>query len=107
MSALAARGYTQAIALGSRDYDLTLADDSQRMIEERRPDVIVHLAAVVGGIGANRVHPGSFFYKNLMMGSLLMENARRAGVKRFLSVGTICSYPKFTPVPFHEEELWN
>jgi GDP-L-fucose synthase len=62
---------------------------------------------VVGGIGANRKHPGSYFYGNLMMGSLLMENARRAGVQRFVSIGTICSYPKFTPVPFREEELWN
>jgi GDP-L-fucose synthase len=77
------------------------------MLAERRPEAIVHLAAVVGGIGANRKSPGTFFYQNLMMGSLLMEHARRAGVKRFLSVGTICSYPKFTPVPFHEEELWN
>jgi GDP-L-fucose synthase len=106
-AALAARGYTQVIALGSRDYDLTQSAESRRMLDERRPEVIVHLAAVVGGIGANRIHPGTFFYKNLMMGSLLMEHARHAGVKRFLSVGTICSYPKFTPVPFEESELWN
>ncbi|MBI1798042.1 MAG: GDP-L-fucose synthase [Candidatus Eisenbacteria bacterium] len=107
MAALAARGYARAAAIGSRDYDLTQSADSRRMLDERRPEVIVHLAAVVGGIGANRSHPGTFFYKNLMMGSLLMEHARHAGVKRFVSVGTICSYPKFTPVPFQESELWN
>jgi GDP-L-fucose synthase len=77
------------------------------MLAERRPEVIVHLAAVVGGIGANRRFPGTYFYQNLMMGTLLMEQARKAGVKRFVSVGTICSYPKFTPVPFREENLWD
>ncbi len=107
MTALSARGYAGAAAIGARDYDLTHETPVLRMLEGRRPEVIVHLAAVVGGIGANREHPGSFFYRNLMMGSLLMEHARRAGVRRFLSVGTICSYPKFTPVPFREEELWN
>ena len=107
MSALAAAGHTGAEAIGSRDYDLTLETPVARMLEERRPEVIVHLAATVGGIGANRRHPGSYFYRNLMMGTLLMEQARRAGVRRFVSVGTICSYPKFTPVPFREEELWN
>jgi len=107
MGELASRGYQQATAIGSRDYDLTQSADSQRMVDERKPDAIIHLAAVVGGIGANRLHPGTFFYKNLVMGSLLMEHARNAGVKRFLSVGTICSYPKFTPVPFEEAELWN
>ena len=107
MAALAARGFAGAAALGSRDYDLTHEAQSARMIEERRPEIIVHLAATVGGIGANRKFPGSYFYRNLMMGTLLMENARRAGVRRFVSVGTICSYPKFTPVPFREEELWN
>ncbi len=107
MTALAAQGYTAASPVGSRDYDLTLEAEAARMIAERRPEVIVHLAATVGGIGANRRHPGSYFYRNLMMGTLLMEQARRAGVRRFVSVGTICSYPKFTPVPFREEELWN
>jgi GDP-L-fucose synthase len=107
MAALAARGYTGATPIGTRDYDLTHEAQTQRMLEERKPEVIVHLAAVVGGIGANRRHPGSYFYQNLMMGSLLMEHGRKAGVKRFVSVGTICSYPKHTPVPFREEELWN
>ncbi len=107
MAELGARGYVGAVAIGSRDYDLTHEAQTLRMLEEHQPQVIIHLAAVVGGIGANRKHPGSFFYQNLMMGALLMENARRAGVRRLLSVGTICSYPKFTPVPFREEELWN
>src|SRR5262245_14945083 len=107
MAALAARGHSGAVAVGSRDYDLTREASVVRMLEAHRPEVIVHLAAVVGGIGANREHPGSFFFSNLMMGSLLMEHARLSAVKRLLSVGTICSYPKFTPVPFREEDLWN
>ena len=107
MEALAARGYRNAVAFGAEDYDLTHERDVEKMLAEKKPEAIIHLAAVVGGIGANRLHPGSFFFKNLMMGTLLMEHARRAGVSRFLSVGTICSYPKFTPVPFREEDLWN
>ena len=107
MAALAKAGYSDTIAIGSREYDLTHESNTMRMLTERRPEVIVHLAAVVGGIGANRQHPGTYFYRNLMMGSLLMEHARHSGVRRFVSVGTICSYPKFTPVPFREEELWN
>ena len=107
MAALAARGYRNAEAIGSRDYDLVHEAETRRMLAERRPEVIVHLAAVVGGIGANRLHPGSYFFDNLMMGTLLMEHARSAGVQRFVSIGTICSYPKFTPVPFREEDLWN
>ncbi len=107
MAAFSARGYRNVAAFGVETYDLTHERDVERMIEALKPEAIVHLAAVVGGIGANRLHPGSFFYKNLMMGTLLLEHARRAGVARFLSVGTICSYPKFTPVPFREEDLWN
>ena len=72
-----------------------------------RPDVVVHLAAVVGGIGANQASPGSFFYDNLAMGAMLMEHARRADVTKFVAIGTVCAYPKHTPVPFREEELWN
>ena len=106
MAAFEAHGYRNVSTFGSRDYDLTHEGQVERMIAELEPEVIVHLAAVVGGIGANRLRPGTFFYQNLMMGSLLMEHARRAGVRRFLSVGTICSYPKFTPVPFREEDLW-
>jgi GDP-L-fucose synthase len=105
--ALHTRGYRDVVAVGSRDYDLTHEEQVVRMLGERRPAAIIHLAAVVGGIGANRKSPGTFFYQNLMMGTLLMEHARRAGVRRILNVGTICSYPKLTPVPFREEELWN
>ena len=107
MAALAARGHTRATAVGSAHYDLTHEAEVARMLEALRPEAIVHLAAVVGGIGANRRFPGTYFYRNLMMGAQLMEQARVRGVKRFLSIGTICSYPKFTPVPFREEELWN
>ncbi len=107
MRAMDAQGWRDVVALGSDDFDLTREDDVERMLASLKPAGLIHLAAVVGGIGANRAHPGSFFYANLMMGALLMEHARRAGVRRMLSVGTICSYPKHTPVPFHEEELWN
>jgi GDP-L-fucose synthase len=107
MAALAARGYDHVVAIGARDHDLTHESQTRRMLETFTPEAIVHLAAVVGGIGANRLHPGSFFYQNLMMGTLLMEHARRAGTRRFLSVGTICSYPKHTPVPFREDALWD
>jgi GDP-L-fucose synthase len=77
------------------------------MMEEIRPDTIVHLAAVVGGIGANRSHPGQFFYENLIMGVQLIEQARRHDVAKFVSIGTVCAYPKFTPIPFSEEHLWD
>jgi GDP-L-fucose synthase len=107
MRALDAHGYRDTIGLGSDDFDLTHEGEVARMFESLHPTGIIHLAAVVGGIGANREHPGTFFYQNLMMGTLLMEHARRVGVRRFLAVGTICSYPKFTPVPFREEVLWN
>jgi GDP-L-fucose synthase len=90
----------------SAEYDLTREDDVRRLLVQQRPDVVIHLAALVGGIGANRAAPGSFLYKNLMMGSQLIEHSRLAGVARFVMVGTICSYPKFTPVPFKESDLW-
>src|SRR5262245_7017988 len=106
MRALAARGYRAATTFRSSQYDLVRSADVTRLLDEQVPEAIVHLAAVVGGIGANRKSPGTYFYKNLLMGVQLMERARLAGVKRFLSVGTICSYPKFTPVPFKEEDLW-
>lgn len=77
------------------------------MYEEQKPDSVIHLAAVVGGIGANREHPGKFFYENLLMGLHAMHQAYAQGVKKFVCIGTICAYPKFTPVPFREEELWN
>lgn len=88
------------------DYDLVKESDIQRMIREAQPDVIIHLAAKVGGIGANREHPGEFFYDNLMMGVQLIHNAWKMGVSKFVAIGTICAYPKFTPIPFREEDLW-
>jgi nucleoside-diphosphate-sugar epimerase len=91
----------------SAEHDLVDPAASSRLLQKTRPDVVVHLAAVVGGIGANRARPGEFYYKNLMMGTQLMEQSRLAGVKKFVAVGTVCSYPKHTPVPFREADLWN
>jgi GDP-L-fucose synthase len=88
-------------------YDLKRLSDIRRMYDDMSPDVVIHLAAVVGGIGANREHPGSFFHDNLIMGVQLMEEARLRGVKKFVAIGTVCAYPKFTPVPFREDNLWN
>jgi GDP-L-fucose synthase len=79
----------------------------RKYLAERKPDLIIHAAAVVGGIGANREHPGRFFYDNAMMGIQLIEESRRAGVSKFVCLGTICAYPKFTPIPFREDDLWN
>src|SRR5262245_45946330 len=107
MRALAGRGHRAAKSFRSSQFDLVRPADVARLLDAHEPEAIVHLAAVVGGIGANRKYPGTYFYKNLVMGAQLMEQARRAGVTRFLGVGTICSYPKFTPVPFKEEDLWN
>ncbi|MGH2672151.1 MAG: GDP-L-fucose synthase family protein [Actinomycetota bacterium] len=91
----------------SHDYDLTSESRVQAMYEDSQPDVVVHLAARVGGIGANQRSPGSFFYDNLMMGALLIEHARRRGLEKFVCVGTVCSYPKFATVPFREDDLWS
>ena len=89
------------------DYDLRKLADIDRAIAVGKPDLIIHLAAVVGGIGANRANPGRFFYDNAIMGIQLIEQARLAGVAKFVALGTVCAYPKFTPVPFHEDDLWN
>ena len=89
------------------DYDLVQREDTARALKDAQPEIVIHLAATVGGIGANRANPGLFFYENLMMGVQLMEEARLAGVSKFVAIGTVCAYPKFTPVPFREEELWN
>jgi len=89
------------------EFDLVRAEDIRRCMDLARPTLVLHLAAVVGGIGANQAHPGRFFYENLMMGVQLVEEARLRGVPKFVAVGTICAYPKFTPVPFREEDLWN
>jgi GDP-L-fucose synthase len=91
----------------SSQYDLCREEDVRRLLAQHRPEVVLHLAARVGGIGANRLNPGSFLYANLMMGAQLIEQSRQFGVKKFVQVGTICSYPKFTPVPFKEDDLWN
>ena len=105
---LAARGVSedQLFVVRSRDYDLTRQQDVERLYRDVRPTVVIHLAAEVGGIGANRLHPGRFFYANLAMGLNLIEQARQSQVRKFVQVGTICAYPKFTPVPFREEDLW-
>jgi len=89
------------------DYDLAKMDDIIRMYEDMKPDIVIHLAAVVGGIGANREHPGEFFYKNLMMGVQLIEQGRIRNIEKFVAIGTVCAYPKFAPVPFKEDDLWN
>lgn len=89
------------------DYDLRDLAAIRRMLADARPDIILHLAARVGGIGANRAHPAEFFYDNMMMGVPLMHEAWRAGVSKFVALGTVCAYPKFAPVPFREDDLWN
>src|SRR6202140_2206654 len=103
---LARAGYRNIIAPRSSEYDLRKPQAIASLMREARPQVIIHLAAVVGGIGANRENAGRFFYENLIMGVELMEQARLDGVKKFVAVGTVCAYPKFTPVPFREDDLW-
>lgn len=104
---LRAQGHHDIFVARRRDYDLSRGEDVERLYRDSKPQVLIHLAAVVGGIGANRENPGRFFYENLMMGVQLIEGARIHGVEKFVQVGTVCSYPKFTPVPFKEDELWN
>src|SRR5215468_3253320 len=101
------RGVENIFVPRSKDYDLVRADSIRRLYDDANPDLVIHLAAVVGGIGANRANPGRYFYDNLMMGAQLMEEARLRGVRKFLATGTICAYPKFTPAPFKEDDLWN
>ena len=91
----------------SSDYDLRTQDGIDRALADSRANMVIHLAAVVGGIGANRDNPGRFFYENAIMGIQLMEQARLAGVEKFVTIGTVCSYPKHTPVPFREDDIWN
>ena len=104
---LQASGATEVFVPRSRDYDLRTREAIDRALADGTPDLVIHLAAVVGGIGANRENPGRFFYENAIMGIQLMEQARLAGVAKLVTVGTVCSYPKHTPVPFREEDLWN
>ncbi|UIO44179.1 GDP-L-fucose synthase [Brevibacillus brevis] len=91
----------------SHEYDLRKEHDVNKMLQDFRPDIILHLAAVVGGIGANQKNPGKYFYDNLIMGTQLMEQSRLFGVEKFVAIGTICSYPKYASVPFQEEDIWN
>jgi len=101
------RGYRDVFAPSKKDYDLRYIPDVTRMYEDLRPNIAIHLAARVGGIGANRERPAEFFYDNLMMGVQAMHQAWRFGVEKFVAIGTICAYPKHTPVPFREEDLWD
>src|SRR5712692_1716244 len=101
------RGCQSVFVPRSKDYDLRRGEDIRRAMTDAAPDIIIHLAARVGGIGANRAHPAEFFYDNLMMSVPLLHEAWRTGVSKFVAIGTVCAYPKFTPVPFREDDLWN
>jgi GDP-L-fucose synthase len=101
------RGCQDIFVPRSREYDLVEMESVKRLYREARPDLVIHLAARVGGIGANRANPGKFFYDNLLMGTQMMEQGRLSSIEKFVAVGTICSYPKFTPIPFREEHLWD
>jgi GDP-L-fucose synthase len=101
------RGCKNILVPKIEDYNFVNLPDISRMYDVLKPDIVIHLAAVVGGIGANREHPGKFFYENLMMGVQLIEQARLRHIEKFVAIGTICAYPKFTPVPFKEDDLWN
>ncbi len=104
---LETRGCRRVDALDSKDYDLVRMEDVRKMYDDLKPDIVIHLAAKVGGIGYNREHPATLFYDNLMMGTQLIHEGCRRKIEKFVAVGTICAYPKFTPVPFREEDLWN
>src|SRR6185436_3324069 len=101
------RGDAEIIVPRARDYDLVDVEAVRRLYRDARPDLVIHLAARVGGIGANRANPGKFFYDNLMMGVQLIEEGRKVGLKKLVAAGTICAYPKFAQVPFREDDLWN
>lgn len=101
------RGCKNILIPKIEDYNFVNLADCVRMYDDMKPDIVIHLAAVVGGIGANRQHPGKFFYENLMMGVQLIDQARLRKIEKFVAIGTVCSYPKFTPVPFKEDDIWN
>ncbi len=107
LETLHARGATEIFIPHIEEYDLIDINNIRRMMDDAQPDVIIHLAALAGGIGANRSRPAEFFYENLMMGVPLMHEAWQRGVEKFVAIGTICAYPKFTPIPFQEENLWD
>ncbi|MBF8262018.1 MAG: fcl [candidate division NC10 bacterium] len=100
-------GAGNVIAPSSGEFDLVQAEDVRRLLAQAKPEIVIHLAANVGGIGANQAHPAEFFHDNLMMGVQMLHESWKAGVEKFVAVGTVCSYPKFTPVPFREDDLWN
>ena len=107
VEALRARGAREIVVPRSKDYDLVDMEAVRRLYRDARPTLLFHLAAIVGGIGANRASPGRFFYDNLMMGAQLMEVGRQVGLRKLVALATICAYPKFCPVPFREEDIWN
>jgi len=107
VQALKNRGAQDVFVPRSKDYDLREHEAVIRLLEDVKPDVIIHLAAIVGGIGANSARPGEFFYANLMMGTQLLHESYLRKIKKFVSIGTVCAYPKFTPVPFHESDIWD
>jgi GDP-L-fucose synthase len=104
---LRAKDCRQIVIPRSRDYDLVQMDAVKQLYRDAKPDLVIHLAARVGGIGANQSNPGRFFYDNLMMGTQLIEVGRQQGLKKFVATGTICAYPKFAPIPFNEDDIWN
>ncbi len=107
VATLRQHGAREVLVPARTNYDLRRLEAVERMYREMRPDIVIHLAAVVGGIGANRERPGEFFYDNLMMGAQLMEVGRQHDIEKFVAIGTVCAYPKFTPIPFREDDLWN
>lgn len=107
ISTLADHGCRNVFTVSHAEYDLLLREDIERLYRDVKPQVVIHLASVVGGIGANSRNPGRFFYENLIMGAQIMEAARLNQVEKFVQIGTVCAYPKFTPVPFKEDDLWN
>ena len=107
LAQLLARGCEAVASPARTDYDFRVLDDVRRAYDDIRPTMVIHLAAVVGGIGANQNRPAEFFYDNLMMGTQLLDQAWRMGVPKFVAVGTVCAYPSLTPVPFREDDLWN
>ena len=107
VSRLASFPGVEIVVPRSREYDLVEEVNVKRLLADTEPDLVIHMAAVVGGIGHNQKNPGRFFYENLMMGAQLIEQSRRHGVKKFVAIGTVCAYPKFTPTPFKEDDIWN
>jgi GDP-L-fucose synthase len=107
LDGLRRRGAEEVVAPSSREVNLVEPGAARRLLAEAGPDLVIHLAANVGGIGANRAHPAEFFHDNLMMGVQMLHESWKAGVGKFVAIGTVCAYPKFTPIPFREDDLWN